>query len=251
MRETGQDPPSIEEQLQHVKKLLQEQQMQMQRLADQQHEDEERKEGDDDDEEEEEGKSENEEEDDDEEKEDTEEDEIDDPLVMGTTMQEACEEGDVETIVDQLYAGKEINCVDSDYGGTPLMWILWTGNFQIAKMLLGKGADLSRVNRLGENTLHLAAAGGCCDCLKWVLSNTDIDVNSKDNFGNTPLIRACINSELGTASLLVGKGGRLLLENGDGLSAMNSRLGDQLLQHAKELGLDPEGEGGEGKEDRK
>ena len=46
-----------------------------------------------------------------------------DPLVMGSTVETACQEGDVEEIVRQLDGGKSVDCADG-YGNTPIMLAL-------------------------------------------------------------------------------------------------------------------------------
>jgi ankyrin repeat protein len=65
---------------------------------------------------------------------DDEDEEDDDPLVMtyDGAMYSACREGDVETIVSLLDAGKNVNCVSAAGGMTPIMVALGKGRLNAA-----------------------------------------------------------------------------------------------------------------------
>jgi ankyrin repeat protein len=113
---------------------------------------------------------------------DDDDDDEDNPLVMGDAMERACREGDVETIVRLLDAGKNLNCVSGE-DITPIMFALWHGQLNTAIMLAGRGADLSTVDGAGWTALHCSSHGGNRQCIEWVLANTTIDINSSNNEG--------------------------------------------------------------------
>jgi ankyrin repeat protein len=60
-------------------------------------------------------------------------------------------------------------------------------------------------------------------------------VNCVDGIGNTPIIWALYNSRSDAGKLLVEKGANLFKKDDYGKSAMDRRLGPQVLQHAKDL----------------
>jgi hypothetical protein len=172
--------------------------------------------------------------------------EDDDPLVMSGALFSACYDGNFDTTVRLLDAGQSVNCVSEDdwdpamvvyfEGWNPVMVALWSGHLSIAIMLVGRGADLSRVDIAGSNVLHLAAVAGR-DCIEWVLANTSIDVNSTNNDGFNPILYACPDrvNRVDSSKLLVEKGANLFMKNDDGKSVMDLSVGPQLLQHAKDL----------------
>jgi hypothetical protein len=155
--------------------------------------------------------------------------------MMTENMALACKGGDEKTIVRLLDKGERIDDgVDND-GKTPTLLALMFRNLSCVRMLVGRGADLSRTNESGRNALHIAAAGGDIECINWVLANTSIDVNSNDDAGYTPIRCAASWGRLDAGLLLVEKGANLFLKNDDGESVMDIALGPQLLQHAKDL----------------
>jgi hypothetical protein len=115
------------------------------------------------------------------------------------------------------------------------MHALWKGRLHAVIMLAGRGADLSRVDADGQTLLHLSARGNNNECIKWVLANTSIDINSTDEFGDTSLGDTLESTQLDAGKLLVEKGANLFMKNDDGRSAMDDELGPQVLQHAKDL----------------
>jgi hypothetical protein len=167
---------------------------------------------------------------------DDEEEEKDDvPPVMSYAMRRACDTGSLETIVRLLDACQSANCVAEEGRWTPVMWALRSGHLHAAIMLVGRGADLSRVSSIGQNVLHITVMSGDIDCMNWVLANTTIDINSTDNSGHAPIQRALSHGHFDAAKLLVEKGANLFMKNDDGQSPIDHSLGPQLLQHAKDL----------------
>ena len=64
-------------------------------------------------------------------------------------------------------------------------------------------------NQKGETLLHRAAINGDIDKLKLLLMEDEIDVNSKDNAGWTPLHEACIKQHVDCAKLLLKHGAQV------------------------------------------
>jgi hypothetical protein len=155
--------------------------------------------------------------------------------MMENALWTSCQAGDVETVSSLLDAGKDVNSVSIYSGMTLTMWALHYGHLNVAIMLAGRGADLSRVCNSGRNVLHCAAWGGNRECIELVLANTSIDVNSTNNIGATLIWYALIHVNLDAAKLLVEKGANLFKEDDNGRIAMDRSLGPQVLQHAKDL----------------
>jgi hypothetical protein len=162
--------------------------------------------------------------------------EDDDPLMLSNTMYTACCEGDMETIINLLDAGKSVNCVSQGLDWTPVMAALMNGQINTAIMLLGSGADLSRLDIHGRFTIHHAAIGGDRDCVEWVLANTTININlTTTAHGETPIMECLKRDNLDASKLLIEKGANLFIKDRNGESAMDHALGPQVLQHAKDL----------------
>jgi ankyrin repeat protein len=164
-------------------------------------------------------------------------DDDDDPLSMGmigTSLNSACDMGDMVEVVRRLDGGKNVDCVD-EAGWTPLMYVLWYGHgLNHAEMLVRRGADLSKVDSDGRNCLHFAAACGIRE-IHWVLANTRLGINSTSFQGHTPIRNALYYSKLDAAKHLIEKGANLFIGDNHGESFVNHDLGPQVLQHAKNL----------------
>jgi ankyrin repeat protein len=133
----------------------------------------------------------------------------------------------------------------NNIGLTPVLYALWCGKLEAAKELVGRGADLLRINNDGWNALHCAAKGGDNECVEWVLATAaTLDVNAGDNDGDTPIVSAMWCNKLSTAKLLVERGANLFAKNQNGEAAIDTRvrgepdgeqLGPQVLEHAKTI----------------
>jgi hypothetical protein len=115
------------------------------------------------------------------------------------------------------------------------MWAILYCRFDAVVMLAERGADLSMVDIDGWNLLHVASIGGDCRCINWVLANSNIDINSTTNIGNTLINCALFYENLDAGKLLVEKGANLFKKNDDGESAMDQPMGPQVLEHAKNM----------------
>jgi ankyrin repeat protein len=153
---------------------------------------------------------------------------------MEELMVTACRNGNAKEVNRLFDAGwlEDVNGVDIG-GWTYIMEALQAGQWAVVELLHAKGADLSRVTGSGFNMLHHAASGGNVECIELVLANTPIDVNSKDDYGDMPIIFT-INDSLMASNLLVERGANLFLKYNDGHRAIDHRdNGPRVLQHAK------------------
>ncbi len=95
----------------------------------------------------------------------------------------------------------------ADDGFTPLGLACYFGQYEVARYLVLKGADVNLPSKNGFNVfpLHSAAAGNYTDIARMLVEN-GAQVNIKQQAGSTPLHTA---AQTGNLELLI-----LLLENG-------------------------------------
>ncbi len=133
----------------------------------------------------------------------------------------------------------EKNCFVDEFGNTDFMLAVKANNFKVAKYLFEHNKyDINQKNNNGENALLLCEYGnrGWLDQYHYVkpdmvefLVDQGIEVNIKDEEGNTPLIKACY----GNNSLIVKK----LLEAGAEVNGKNNKGETPISIIAREFGL--------------
>jgi hypothetical protein len=158
------------------------------------------------------------------------------PLRMSAALWSACYNADTVVIRKLIGAGESVDSFDIS-GCTPIVLALQEGYIDTAVMLQEMGADLSVITKRGTNVLHFAAMGGM-ECVKWVLRETTINVNSTDTSGWTALMYTLQGNHLLAAKKLVSKGASLFQRDIDGYRAIDSELGPQVLEHVKNLRFD-------------
>ena len=132
-----------------------------------------------------------------------------------------CEEGcDVGLIRELAARGADLDALGGN-GETPLMAAAYNGHVEIARELLALGADVRVRGTLGSTALQAASSGGCTEIVHELLKRSDVDVNTRDNEGNTPLMNACLTGALAAAAALVGAGANLAMLNNGGTSALH------------------------------
>ncbi|XP_046377760.2 ankyrin repeat domain-containing protein 50-like isoform X1 [Haliotis rufescens] len=78
----------------------------------------------------------------------------------------------------------DINSQGQD-GRTPLMLATQREQRAVFDLLVQKGADLSQVNKKGNNVLHLASKIGSMEIVQHVLRENTLDINAKNRRGKT------------------------------------------------------------------
>ena len=81
-----------------------------------------------------------------------------------------------------LEKGADINEVSEDRGYSPVMDAVWRKNYEIAKLLIDHGADLSTMSSDGQSILVLAVGNGNSKIVKLLL-NSGADPDVKDSMG--------------------------------------------------------------------
>jgi ankyrin repeat protein len=142
-------------------------------------------------------------------------------------------------VLDTLLAspGLSVDATASN-GNTALMMAAYKRNMPAVQALLAKGAA---VNRAGWTPLHYAAASGDDDITRLLLQRgAQIDAVSPPASGAyTPLMMAAREGHDGTALLLIDRGANPRLTNNEGLTAVQlaeragkTHVASAISQHA-------------------
>ncbi|XP_067654247.1 ankyrin repeat domain-containing protein 50-like [Haliotis asinina] len=140
----------------------------------------------------------------------------------------ACYGGHLETVTLIL----SLNVMDinskGQYSRTPVMKAAENGHRDVVEFLVGRGADVSLVDRDGDNVLHLACRSGDVETVKLILSLNAMDVNSRGRYSMTPVMAAARSGHKDVVEFLVGRGADLSLVDKDGSNILHlaSRGGD-------------------------
>ncbi|XP_067653399.1 cyclin-dependent kinase 4 inhibitor C-like [Haliotis asinina] len=123
----------------------------------------------------------------------------------GRDLYDASMRGDLERVKRILAAGN----VDINYrrwSVTPVMAAIQKGHRDVVEFLVGRGADVSLVDRDGNNVLHYACYDGDVETVKLILDLDVVDVNARNNNGQTAADIARISRHQRVVDLLVSRG---------------------------------------------
>ena len=110
----------------------------------------------------------------------------------------------------------DVNCSRDDYGNpTGLQVAAMKGHKEMARILIGNGAELNVADKRGETPLHWAAQGGHKEVGRLLIENR-ADVNVADEYGRTPLHEAIKNDKKEVARLLIESGAEVNMADKDG-----------------------------------
>ncbi|XP_071116431.1 uncharacterized protein [Haliotis cracherodii] len=127
-------------------------------------------------------------------------------VVGNNTLHWACRGGDVETVEFVL----SLNVVDINSRGgrsrTPVMRAAFRGHRDVVKLLVSNGADVSLVDVVGNNTLHWACWSGDVETVEFVLSLNVVDIDARNNSGETAADRARLRGRQRVVELLKSHG---------------------------------------------
>ena len=116
-------------------------------------------------------------------------------------------------------------------GYNALLYSAFRGNLEIFNKLMESGADISITNASGLNALHLASQGNYPNMIVYLIEKYGLDVNSKDNKGNTALHWAVYMNSKQAVDYLVYYNIDTNLRDNDGDTALEIavRKGNQYL----------------------
>ena len=84
--------------------------------------------------------------------------------------------------------------------------LLTSGQLEVVKWLVEKGADVNATNKDGRTVLHSAADSGQLDVVKWLVEK-GADVNATDKDGKTVLHMAAEQGSVGSSQVVGRKRG--------------------------------------------
>ncbi|XP_036370677.1 putative ankyrin repeat protein RBE_0319 [Octopus sinensis] len=168
-----------------------------------------------------------------------------------TALHVACGLG-YENIIKELQIPElKVNAKDKKYENTPLHWACRSGHKQAVQQLLNSKPDVNLTNAEGNTPLHLAVLNQRYDVVAFLLSQPDVEVNTKNIKETTPLFDAVSLSHFGILQKLVSHGAELDALDADGNNCLHlavkkdkfhseEETGEHLDYFWKRLGLEKE-----------
>lgn len=128
---------------------------------------------------------------------------------------------EVENLVDKL--GAEILSSRDKHGYTIAHWVCLDGNCELLRYLIEKNApiDLPCLGIQGPHPIHWAARKGNTAIIQLLLQTGQVNVNTADFKGLTPLITSAIYGKTITACYLLGMGAQHHLTDINGDAAIH------------------------------
>ncbi|XP_046569768.1 histone-lysine N-methyltransferase EHMT2-like isoform X2 [Haliotis rubra] len=121
----------------------------------------------------------------------------------------------VELILSQDVV--DVNCRGGGRSRTPVMEAAagW-GQRDVVELLLSRGADLSLMDKDGDNTLHWSCEGGDVGMVELIQSQDVLDVNCREVRSWTPVMRAALGGHRDVAEHLLSRGADVSLVDMEG-----------------------------------
>lgn len=101
---------------------------------------------------------------------------------------------------------------------SPLEYSVVKENFKLVSLLINKGASVSRKGCHEKTPLHWASRFNEDESIVDLLISRCVDVNAKDEKGNTPLHDACFNQNAQIINSLLERGASINIQNNDGFT---------------------------------
>lgn len=152
---------------------------------------------------------------------------------IGTGLMIAAWQGSVPMM--ELFAAKgaDINRMNA-LGEQALMHAAWRGNLEAVQWLMGRGATLNRSNKQWT-ALHYASFSGKDEVVKFLVAR-GADVDARSPNGSTPLMMAVYEGRESTVKQLVRLGADRKLTNDAGEGAMDWAFKHEQVAIARSLG---------------
>lgn len=166
-----------------------------------------------------------------------------------TTLHEAAGTGDVELLRSLLEKGAAVDAVDGN-GGTPLHYASGRGQVATVRLLLTRGAAVDALAPGGKTALSLAAEQGHLEAVRALVAGK-ADLEHRDDRGRTPLVAAARErGGVAVVRALLDAGARIDPTDGSGDTALSlaawrgfGDVVDLLLDRGAPLPADPAGQG--------
>ena len=139
--------------------------------------------------------------------------------IGGTPLYHASQEGKLEAVRLLLERGAVADARTTG-GSSALMTACEKGHAAVVRELLQRGVDANAHANNGWTALHAASYNGRAEAMRELLKRHDVNINTQDNDGRTPLMSACDKGHLMAATLLIGHAADLALLDNAGHSAL-------------------------------
>ncbi|MFB2768336.1 ankyrin repeat domain-containing protein [Pelatocladus sp. BLCC-F211] len=159
--------------------------------------------------------------------------------ITGTnTLLKAAVTGDKEVIKQQLAKGADVNAKDEN-GNTPLHKAAEHGNEEVVELLIANGANVNAKAEFGGYTpLHEAARYKNKEVVELLITK-GADVNAKDEFGGyTPLHKAAEYNNKEVVELLIAKGADVNAKGKDGYTPLHFANNQNIVEMLIAKGAD-------------
>ncbi|XP_048253945.1 ankyrin repeat domain-containing protein 50-like, partial [Haliotis rufescens] len=107
------------------------------------------------------------------------------------------------------------------YGRTSAMTAAYNGKSEVFKFLLGKGANVSLVDKAGDNILHISCRGGHVRMVKYIISLNIVDINSRGQRERTSVIMAALFGHREVFDICACAGGNVSQVDAEGSSILH------------------------------
>jgi ankyrin repeat protein len=141
-------------------------------------------------------------------------------LLAAHEIHVAAANGDLEALKAMIEADRSLLESRDDAGSTPLHVACQQGNLEMARYLLGAGADPLAGDNENSMPIHVAAIGGNIDVMKLFLEK-GIDVDIRDDNGMTPLLFAAYRPLNEMIDFLIAHGADIGARSNEGGSAVH------------------------------
>jgi len=152
------------------------------------------------------------------------------------TIFSAITNGDVNK-VSELITDKDIINQKDFHRQTPLYYSVMYDSYDIAQLLIFKGADVNMRDSTGQSPLHLAAQKNRPKIAKLLIDN-GAKIDMKDNYPKTPLLYAAEENNLEVSKVLIENGCDVNAEDDIGCTSLHYTRDANIAKLLIEKGAD-------------
>ncbi|XP_031948249.1 DNA-binding protein RFXANK [Corvus moneduloides] len=143
------------------------------------------------------------------------------PATLDTlSIHQLAAQGELIQLKEHLRKGENLVNKPDERGFTPLIWAAAFGEIETVRHLLEWGADPHALAKERESALALASMGGYTDIVTMLLDR-DVDINTYDWNGGTPLLYAVRGNHVKCVETLLARGADLTEEADSGYTPMD------------------------------
>jgi ankyrin repeat protein len=129
-------------------------------------------------------------------------------ILKGTTIHQACEEGNLERMLELIRILPDLKTKNDERGWSPIHISGAYGHIDLVKHLCVMGIDLKEATPTGYNPIHLASMNGHVNCIM-ILSAMGCPISSRTIDEQTPLHLACMSGHIECIKWLLSNRARI------------------------------------------